>query len=298
MEMKSFTSVQDFSTALTIGTRAASGNGAVSFSSPDNKGNLFYTPTFMKQCFHFRPMKMCQSMDDIKKGTSFEINLEVAGDNLSFRAAEQRLTNFIVTEMAKRATEFWPPHEAAKITSHDAAFVKFDGPFIRYGNNGYPDTIRLKILGTWHKYVADFKPRTARLKGADISTVDYCKWLPRDLALDPYKPADTRFYIWVGRDDAGNDKWSERVKREDGMGYRAVGPADCWPGNEVLPVFSADQIYFQKGFGFSAVARALYIKPKPKDAGSLPAGFTAYTAPAPLLPGVSLTSEQDEDEHF
>lgn len=293
MEMTPFTSVQDFAKYLAIGSRSASGNGAVPFIARAGKDNLFYTVTPMKQCYHFRPMKMCKSLEEIQKGTPFEINLEVDGDNTSFRDAEGRLTAFITTEMAKRASEFWEPSVAAKITSPEAALVKFDGPFIRYGKNGYPDTIRLKVLGSWGKYVADFKPRTTRLNGAEVTTVDYCKWTPRNSMIDPLKPSDTRFYVYVGLDASGNAKWSDVVKDADGT-VRMAGPMDCWPGAEVLPVFSADQIYFQKGFGFSAVARALYIKPKPKEPSTGGAGvFSSYSSAVPLLPGASLVSAAD-----
>jgi hypothetical protein len=79
-------------------------------------------------------------------------------------------------------------------------------------------------------------------------------------------PTETRFYLWVRTNDTGKDVYTDKVTGPDGV-TRLVGPQDAMPGCTVTPLFSLSHMYFTDGFGVTATARALYIKPRVEEAG-------------------------------
>lgn len=150
--------------------------------------------------------------------------------------------------------------------------------------NKYSDQIKLRVLGNWAPYVSEIfmRPPTGKAKWA---SVDKLAWLPRDPAVDPLGPTDTRFFLWVRKDEAtGKDVYTDKVNvggaQYSGV-YRMVGPEDCKPGCKITPVFSFANLYVNDSFGVSVNARALYIKPKAEamEERSARTPFMASTMP-------------------
>lgn len=156
----------------------------------------------------------------------------------------------------------------------------------------YPSTIKLQVVGKWAEYVDSCVEKTVVMRGTPRSIVDRCRWKPRTTALEAN---ETRFYLWQSRTAEGEDVYTEKMDMPGGGDPRLVGPQDCLPGCEVTPVFTLSCIYVSEGFGVSAVAKALYIRPRALVAGGsgsgaetpslVPSFARVVSAPAPAAEG-------------
>lgn len=299
MSIVPFSSVSSFSDELTLGRRASGTSMSAFFDARSGKTNIFQGPENMKQLFYVRPAGIgSDDMDKFraKKGIKFDINLEVTDP--SFVEACGRFDEFTLASVFARKGELMPS-KASFITSVDSLQPLYvSGRFLHKGGvsaegKAYADTIKLKVVGDWTPYVTKIHMRTAKGgKSGSWPTVDYCEWAPRDLKTHPYGPADTRFFLWTRKDAVtGLDVYTDKVKLEDGT-LRAVGPEDCKPGCLITPIFSMANVYVSEGFGVTANARALYIKPRPEaeERKDKPAAFNAESLP--MLGGAMMDADE------
>lgn len=286
MSIQPFSSVSDFSSELSIGRRAT-GTSMTAFLDPKpGKTNVFQGPMDMKQLFYVRPVGVgSDDMDKFKakKNVKFEINLEVKPEELDFAASCGRFDDFLLAGVFARKGELMPS-KASLINTVDALKPLYvSGKFLHEGGmsattgNKYADTIKLRLVGDWQPWVEKVVMRAPKGK-ATWASVDYCEWKPRDPKTSPLAPADTRFFLWVRKDEAsGKDVYTDKVAMGNGL-VRMVGPEDCKPGCLVTPIFSMANVYVSDGFGVTVNARALYIKPRVEPETTATA-FTAETMP-------------------
>jgi hypothetical protein len=155
--------------------------------------------------------------------------------------------------------------KAAYILNEDALYPLYAaGKLLKEGKTAtdgtqYASTIKLQVVGKWAEYVDSTVEKTVVMRGTPRSIVDRCRWKPR---TTPLEANETRFYLWQRKNKDGTDVYAEKVDMADGSPARLVGPQDCLPGCEVTPIFTLSCIYVSEGFGISAVAKALYIKPR------------------------------------
>lgn len=289
MSLLPFSSVQDFSTVLSIGPLAKGMNGTLFFEAQPGHANLFQGPADMKQSYSIKPQGMNST---VKSGDKFEINLQVSAEDCAdFVSAAARFDEFVLSSIYARKGEVLPK-KADVINSVDGLRVLYhNGRLIKAGSddkNGgkYPDNLRLKIVGEWGTYVASANTKVVSVKGMDKTVVDSVEWQGR---TKPCAANETRFYLWVRKNEAGQDVYTDKVTSDKGV-TRLVGPQDCRPGYAVTPVFSLSHVYVSEGIGANATARALYIKPVERavDEGDSKTGFSATTSEIPMLGGAVL----------
>lgn len=310
MALAPFATVKEFDTEVVLAPKAPGMNAAVFFNPRPGKSNLFIGMTDMKQSFYVRPNGA--SMDGIKKNPKFEINLQVdtsSPQGKAFVQAATLLDDYVLAQVFARKTELLPA-KAAYIPSVDALKPLYvSGKFIKEGGttsdgeSKYAPTIKLKVVGEWHKYVTGVTTRTVTIRGQSRGIPDQCTWSAR---TEPVQAHETKFYLWKRTNDKGEDVYTDKIALPAnftaGTGaatateYRMVGPQDAKPGCLITPVFGLNCVYFSDGFGVSAVARAIYIKPRLDGRGGEDGyGGAAGAAPAPaaLLPGISLEADED-----
>jgi hypothetical protein len=299
MSIVNFSSVPDFNAVLAISSKTMGASGTVYFDARPGQSNLFQGPVDMKQSFYVRPAGMAK---EIKKGTRFEINLQVnksAPDTAAFVDACARLDKMVLASVYARKAELLPS-KAPFIDSMDALKPLYvSGRLLKNGSTAsdgskYEDTIRLKVVGDWGEFVDKVNTRTVVMRGTSTAMVDSCDWRPRQT---PLGEQETRFFLYKKTTPEGKDVYTDKVAIPGLTGpdgkpqYRAVGPQDCTPGALITPLFSMSNVYFTEGFGVTATARALYVKPRveAKAGGGGGAGGSAV----PMLPGATL--EHDDD---
>lgn len=285
-----FSDVKDFRTVLALAPKAPGMNSAVFFQALPGHQNAFIGLPGMRQAFFVRP----NGTDSSKKGMKFEINLqmdETSPDAAAFIKACEALDDFVLHEVFARKTELMPS-KAAYITSVDALKPMYvSGQFLKpatHAQNGtrYPPSIKLKVVGNWDKQVTSVTTRTVTMRGATRSIPDKCTWAPR---TDAVGPEETKFFMYKRTKENGEDVYVEKVPSADGGG-RYVGPEDATPGCFISAIFSLNCVYFSDGFGVSAVARAIYIKPRPD---ALPTFRGAVSTALATLPGTSVEDNDD-----
>jgi hypothetical protein len=285
MSLVPFTTVKDFASVLTIGRRA-NGTSMTAFVDPKpGCQNIFYGPSDMKQKFHVRPLGF--SSDDVeafrtKKNAKFELNLEVDDETGEFAEAARRLDAFVLKSVFDRKSELMPSKAAYIITPDALTPLYINGKFLREGSTSsdgkkYNPSIRLRVTGSWNGYVSGLRMRAPSGR-ATWASVDRCDWQPRN-PTHAVTGMETRFFLWVKKDEkTGKDVYTDKVPTAGGE-LRLVGPEDCKPGCLVTPVFSFNSVYVNDGFGVSADARAIYIKPRPVEEDADMPAFTAQTLP-------------------
>lgn len=272
MALTPFAAVGDFSTVLSLGSRAQGLNSTVFIDAQPGHSNLFQGPADMRSSFPIKPTGLS---DKVKQGDRFEINLQVDDEAMAdFKAASGRFDEWALTTVHARKGELLPT-KAGFITSVDALRPLYvSGRLLKMGavndklpSGKYKDTLRLRITGEWADYVMGVNTRVVSIRGASKTTVDSCEWAPRS---KPVGSNETRFYLFVRTNESGQDVYTDKVTQPDGV-TRMVGPQDAKPGCIITPLFSLSHMYFTDGFGVTATARALYIKPRkdePEEAGA------------------------------
>lgn len=298
MEIPRFTDVADFSSVLTLGRRVAGTTVSTYLDARPGQSNLFRGNDDMRQSFPVRPIKV-SSLHEIQKSKSFEITLQVDGEReVDFKTAAGAFDNFLLQGVFERKDELLPK-QSNFITSTDALKPLYvSGRFLKpstgvsSAGTPYHDTIRLKIMGEWGSTVTGVHHRPVQMRGKAINMVDYLDWSPRAYTGVSASPYDTKFYLWVRKDEAsGKDVYTDKVAMP-GAGFRMVGPQDCIPGCRITPVFSMSHVYFGEGFGMTANARAIYIKAMdrivPSGDGTEGVFHSATTALVPVLGDVMM----------
>lgn len=269
MSLIPFTAVGDFSTVLSLGNRAQGLNSTVFIDARPGHANLFQGPSDMKQSYYIKPQGLA---DKVKEGDKFEINLQIDEEKMAeFKAAAGTFDEWVLSTVHARKGELLPT-KASFINSVDALRPLYvSGRLIKTGaasdklpSGKYNDTMRLRVVGDWAKYVKGVNTRVVNVRGTAKTTVDSCEWTAR---TTPVAPNETRFYLWVRTNEAGKDVYTDKITGPDGV-TRLVGPQDAQPGCTVTPLFSISHMYFTDGFGVTATARALYIKPRLEEAGA------------------------------
>lgn len=253
------------------------GQGKTAWVQMKDGNSLFEGPDFRVNF----PPKPSQKETEVKSNTKLKLVLQIDTENKDqgdFANKLQDVDNAVLKHFFDKKNQIWP--DKARFFSDTGSLMGMFSSLVKEGklsSNGtaYKPSFSLQVPNCSEcieRYVLDTVTKPDGNKETQVKDVIW-KTL---IARPNEKPNEKmpKFYLWLGKDDEGNDIVTQKVevRGKDGKPLinadgtkvkRWVGPQDIKAGCMVRPVFRIQKCFLVQTFGVHLVAEALMIKPAP-----------------------------------
>jgi hypothetical protein len=253
------------------------GQGKTAWVQMKDGNSLFEGPDFRVNF----PPKPSIKETEVKSNTKLKLVLQIDTDvkeQADFATKLQEVDNSVLKHFFDKKNQIWPDKarfftDTGSLMGMFSSLVK-EGKLSANGTN-YKPSFSLQVPNCSEcieRYILDTVTKPDGTKETQVKDVLY-KTL---IARPNEKPNEKipKFYLWLGKDDEGNDIVTQKVevRGKDGKPLlnpdgtkvkRWVGPQDIKAGCMVRPVFRIQKCFLVQTFGVHLVAEAMVIKPAP-----------------------------------